>query len=99
MQFLVSLPQPKAFKARGGNPPEAEMFLDAFAFTGRGIYMPAGATNWWHVGFRYFLAVYFCDVCHRRYARSLLYSQGRDLPTFWPSLGFYLYLLSLFILS
>ncbi len=51
--FLVSLPQPKAFKARGGNPPEAEMFLDAFAFTGRGIYMP----------------------------------QGRDLPTFWPSLG------------
>ena len=86
--FLVSLPQPKAFKARGGNPPEAEMFLDAFAFTGRGIYMPKPVLQ---TGGMLVLGIFllslFVMFAYRRYARSLLYSQGRDLPTFWPSLG------------
>ncbi len=38
--FLIALPQPKAFKSRGGNPPEAEMLWDSFAFTGRGYLCP-----------------------------------------------------------
>ena len=83
--FLVSLPQPKAFKARGGNPPEAEMFLDAFAFTGRGIYMPKPVLQ---TGGMLVLGIFLLSIfvmfAYRRYARSLLYSQGRDLPTFWP---------------
>jgi general L-amino acid transport system permease protein len=35
--FLAALPQPRAFR---GENPEATMLFDAFAFTGRGIYMP-----------------------------------------------------------
>ena len=50
--FIAVLPQPRDF--RGANA-EASMFLDLFAFTGRGFYMPkpyfaaewaAGATGW-----------------------------------------------------
>jgi general L-amino acid transport system permease protein len=86
--FLVSLPQPKAFKSRGGNPPEAEMFLDAFAFTGRGIYMPKPVLQG---GGLLVVGVFFLSIVamflYRRHARNLLYSQGKDLPTFWPSVG------------
>lgn len=38
--FLVVLPQPKAFRAVGDNPPEASMLWDSFAFTGRGVFFP-----------------------------------------------------------
>ena len=50
--FVAVLPQPRAFR---GDSPEASMFLDLFAFTGRGFYLPrpyftaewaAGGTGW-----------------------------------------------------
>lgn len=50
--FVAVLPQPRDFR---GDSPEASMFLDLFAFTGRGFYLPrpyftaewaAGATGW-----------------------------------------------------
>lgn len=86
--FLISLPQPKAFKARGGNPPEAEMWLDAFAFTGRGIYMPKPLflEGSWIVVATFVLSV-IGVFAYRRYARNQLFQFGRDLPVGWPSLA------------
>ena len=89
--FMISLPQPKAFKVRGDNPPDAEMLFDAFAFTGRGIYVPkpifeAGS---WVVALVFFLSFIGVFV-YRRYTKSVLYSQGRDLPRGWPSLVIFL---------
>ena len=40
--FLAFLPQPKAFR---GENPEATMLWDAFAFTGRGFYIPKPVFN------------------------------------------------------
>ena len=86
--FLIALPQPKAFKARGGNPPEAEMLWDSFAFTGRGIYAPKPVfeTGSWVV-----VAVFILSIigvfAYRRYANFALYTRGRDLPRGWPSLA------------
>ena len=53
--FIAVLPQPRDFR---GNDPSASMFLDLFAFTGRGFYLPrpiftaewaAGGMGWWLV--------------------------------------------------
>lgn len=85
--FMISLPQPKAFKARGDNPPEAEMLWDSFAFTGRGIYAPKPvfeAGSW--VVVAVFILSIFGVFAYRRYAKFALYTQGRDLPRGWPSL-------------
>ena len=86
--FMISLPQPKAFKSRGDNPPEAEMLWDSFAFTGRGIYAPKPVfeTGSWVV-----VAVFILSIigvfAYRRYAKFALYTNGRDLPRGWPSLA------------
>ncbi|MFZ8880466.1 MAG: ABC transporter permease subunit, partial [Paracoccaceae bacterium] len=86
--FMISLPQPKAFKARGDNPPEAEMLWDSFAFTGRGIYAPKPV---FEAGSWVVVAVFILSIigvfAYRRYAKFALYTQGRDLPRGWPSLA------------
>lgn len=85
--FMISLPQPKAFKARGDNPPEAEMLWDSFAFTGRGIYAPKPV---FEAGSWVVVAVFILSIigvfAYRRYAKFALYTQGRDMPRGWPSL-------------
>ncbi len=79
------LPGPRAFR---GDEPEASMVLGAFAFTNRGIYTPAPV---WGPGSMIvvatFIASIFGIVAYRKYATNLLYSTGRLLPTFWPSVG------------
>jgi len=86
--FMISLPQPKAFKARGDNPPEAEMLWDSFAFTGRGIYAPKPV---FEAGSWVVVAVFILSIigvfAYRRYAKFALYTQGLDLPRGWPSLA------------
>ena len=86
--FLIALPQPKAFKSRGGNPPEAEMLWDSFAFTGRGIYAPKPVfeTGSWVVVVVFILSI-IGMFAYRRYTKFALYTHGRDLPRGWPSLA------------
>ena len=83
--FLAALPQPRAFR---GENPEATMLFDAFAFTGRGIYMPkpvlyAGGLLVVITFVLSLIAIFF----YRRYSRKTLFDHGVVLPVLWPSLA------------
>lgn len=81
------LPGPRAFR---GDDPAASMVLDAFAFTNRGIYIPAPV---WGAGSMVVVATFIASivgiVAYRKYATNLLYATGRLLPTFWPSIAMF----------
>ena len=83
--FLAALPQPRAFR---GDNPEATMLFDAFAFTGRGIYMPKPVIyeGGWIVVAALILSLIAIFV-YRRYARKTLFDHGVVLPVLWPSLA------------
>ena len=83
--FLAALPQPRAFR---GENPEATMLFDAFAFTGRGIYMPKPVLydGGWIVVAAFILSLIAIFV-YRRYARKTLFDHGLILPVLWPSLA------------
>ncbi|WP_300033920.1 ABC transporter permease subunit [uncultured Roseobacter sp.] len=78
------LPPPNAFR---GDNATSSMLMDMFAFTNRGIYLPAPV---WGPGSMVVVAVFIASVfgvfAYRRYAKTLLYSTGQLLPTGWPSL-------------
>lgn len=79
------LPPPNAFR---GDDPASTMFLNLFAFTNRGIYLPAPV---WGSGSMVVVAVFIASVvgvfAYRRYATKLLYSTGQLLPMGWPSVA------------
>ncbi len=81
------LPGPRAFR---GDEPEASMVLNSFAFTNRGIYIPAPV---WGPGSMVVVATFIASiigiVAYRKYATKLLYDTGRLLPTFWPSIAMF----------
>ena len=83
--FLAALPQPRAFR---GENPEATMLFDAFAFTGRGIYMPKPILydGGWIVIVAFILSL-IAVLFYRRYARKTLFDHGVILPVLWPSLA------------
>ena len=83
--FLAALPQPRAFR---GENPEATMLFDAFAFTGRGIYMPKPVLydGGWIVIVAFILSL-IAVLFYRRYARKSLFDYGLILPVLWPSLA------------
>ena len=83
--FLAALPQPRVFR---GENPEATMLFDAFAFTGRGIYMPKPVMyeGGWIVVAAFILSLIAIFV-YRRYARKTLFDHGVVLPVLWPSLA------------
>ena len=85
--FLAFLPQPKAF--RGANP-EATMLWDAFAFTGRGFYIPKPVFN---DGSFLVIVTFILSIigifAFRYYARQKLYSEGKLLETRWTSVGIF----------
>ena len=83
--FLAALPQPRAFR---GENPEATMLFDAFAFTGRGIYMPKPVLydGGWIVIVAFILSL-IAVLFYRRYARKTLFDHGVVLPVLWPSLA------------
>ena len=79
------MPAPRAFR---GDEPEATMLLGLFAFTNRGVYIPAPV---WGPGsivvVLTFVASVIGAVAYRRYATKLLYDTGRLLPMGWPTLA------------
>ncbi|PJI93166.1 L-glutamine ABC transporter membrane protein /L-glutamate ABC transporter membrane protein /L-aspartate ABC transporter membrane protein /L-asparagine ABC transporter membrane protein [Yoonia maricola] len=81
------MPAPRAFR---GDEPEATMLLNAFAFTNRGIYVPAPI---WGPGSLVVVLTFLASIvgifAYRRYATKTLYATGRLLPTFWPSIGLF----------
>ncbi|MGB1063791.1 MAG: amino acid ABC transporter permease [Paracoccaceae bacterium] len=85
--FLAFLPQPKAFR---GENPEATMLWDAFAFTGRGFYIPKPIFN---DGSLLVIVTFILSVigifAFRYYARQKLYSEGKLLETRWTSVGIF----------
>ena len=83
--FLAVLPQPRAFR---GENPQATMLFDAFAFTGRGIYMPKPILydGGWIVIVAFILSL-IVVLFYRRYARKTLFDHGVILPVLWPSLA------------
>ena len=85
--FLAFLPQPKAFR---GENPEATMLWDAFAFTGRGFYIPKPVFN---DGSFIVIVTFFLSIigifAFRYYARQKLYSEGELLETRWTSVGIF----------
>lgn len=81
------LPGPREFR---GDTPTASMVLDMFAFTNRGIYVPAPV---WGAGSGIVVATFVASLvaifAYRRYATKLLYATGRLLPQFWPSIALF----------
>ena len=85
--FLAFLPQPKAFR---GENPEATMLWDAFAFTGRGFYIPKPIFN---DGSSIVIITFILSIigvfAFRYYARQKLYSEGKLLETRWTSVAIF----------
>ena len=85
--FLAFLPQPKAFR---GENPEATMLWDAFAFTGRGFYIPKPVFN---DGSLIVIITFIFSIigvfAFRYYARQKLYSEGKLLETRWTSVAIF----------
>ena len=85
--FLAFLPQPKAFR---GENPEATMLWDAFAFTGRGFYIPKPLFN---DGSFIVIVTFILSIigifAFRYYSRQKLYSEGKLLETRWTSVGIF----------
>ena len=85
--FLAFLPQPKAFR---GENPEASMLWDAFAFTGRGFYIPKPVFN---DGSSIVIITFIFSIigvfAFRYYARQKLYSEGKLLETRWTSVAIF----------
>ncbi len=83
--MTVSMPAPNAFR---GDDPASSMFLNAVAFTNRGVYIPAPV---WGPGSLVVVVTFILSIvgvfAYRRYVTNLLYTTGRLLPTFWPSLA------------
>ena len=85
--FLAVLPQPKAFR---GENPEATMLWDAFAFTGRGFYIPKPVFN---DGSLIVIITFIFSIigvfAFRYYARQKLYSEGKLIETRWTSIAIF----------
>ena len=81
--FVAVLPQPRDFR---GDDAEASMLWEAFAFTGRGFYLPAPIYepgSWLVV--TTFIASLVAIVVYRRYTTKKLYNEGVLLPRAWPT--------------
>ncbi|AXI45173.1 amino acid ABC transporter permease [Sulfitobacter sp. SK012] len=85
--MTVSMPAPNAFR---GETPSSTMFMDAFAFTNRGVYIPAPI---WGPGSMVVVATFIASIigvfAYRRYATKLLFDTGRLLPMLWPSFAIF----------
>ena len=85
--FLAFLPQPKAFR---GENPDATMLWDAFAFTGRGFYIPKPV---FYDGSFIVIVTFILSIvgifAFRYYARQKLYLEGKLLETRWTSVGIF----------
>jgi general L-amino acid transport system permease protein len=84
---IVTAVMPGA-RAYLGDEPDKELLLGMFAFTNRGVYVPAPV---WNEGSLVVVAVFAASLAgifaYRRYARQTLYATGKLLPTGWPSVA------------
>ena len=93
------LPSPSAFR---GDDPASSMFLGAFAFTNRGVYIPWPV---WGPGSMFVIATFVLSIiaaiAYRRYAVKLLFDTGKLLPRAWPTAAILILptLLAFFILG
>ncbi|MFY9241243.1 MAG: ABC transporter permease subunit [Roseovarius sp.] len=82
--ITASMPGPRAYL---GEDPQTALRLGYFAFTNRGIYVPAPV---WGPGSGIVVGVFFASIAgvfaYRRYAKKLLFDTGKLLPMGWPSL-------------
>ncbi len=82
--MTVSLPAPSAFR---GDTPDSTMLLGLFAFTNRGIYIPAPIMG---PGSMIVLGTFVASIigvfAYRAYAKKLLFDTGKLLPMGWPAL-------------
>lgn len=80
-----STPQPRDFREGGS---ASMMFDSSVAITNRGVYIPAPV---WGNGSAILIAIFVASVIgailYRRYARKVLFDQGRLLPMVWPALA------------
>ena len=78
------LPAPNAFR---GDNATSSMLFDAFAFTNRGVYIPAPV---WGPGSMIVVGTFILSIIaaffYRRYAVKLLFETGKLLPMGWPTL-------------
>ncbi len=81
------MPAPRAFR---GDNAEASMLFEAFAFTNRGVYVPAPV---WGSGSLVVVLTFVASIigifAYRRYATKMLFDTGRLLPTLWPSVALF----------
>jgi len=81
------LPGPRAFR---GDNATSSMLFDAFAFTNRGVYIPAPI---WGPGSMVVVATFIASIigviAYRRYATNLLFETGKLLPMTWPSIAIF----------
>jgi general L-amino acid transport system permease protein len=81
------MPSPREFR---GDNAEASMLFDAFAFTNRGVYVPAPV---WGPGSLVVVLTFIASIvgifAYRRYATKMLFDTGRLLPTLWPSIALF----------
>jgi len=81
------MPSPREFR---GDNAEASMLFDAFAFTNRGVYIPAPV---WGPGSLVVVLTFIASIvgifAYRRYATKMLFDTGRLLPTLWPSIALF----------
>jgi len=81
------MPSPREFR---GDNAEASMLFDAFAFTNRGVYIPAPV---WGPGSLVVVLTFIASLvgifAYRRYATKMLFDTGRLLPTLWPSIALF----------
>jgi general L-amino acid transport system permease protein len=83
--MTVVLPAPNAFR---GDTPDSTMLMGMFAFTNRGIYIPAPVFN---AGSMIVVGVFIASIiamfAYRAYAKKVLFDTGKLLPTALPSLA------------
>ncbi|WP_047997174.1 amino acid ABC transporter permease [Puniceibacterium sp. IMCC21224] len=81
------LPAPNAFRGENAT---SSMLFGAFAFTNRGLYLPAPV---WGPGSLLLASIFVASVIgvvvYRRYATKLLFDTGRLLPMGWPSVAIF----------
>jgi general L-amino acid transport system permease protein len=83
--MTVVMPAPRAFRGEGAT---SSMFMDIVAFTNRGVYTPKPIGDFASaIVLAVFLGSLIAMWWYRHYAKKVLYSSGRMLATFWPSVA------------
>ncbi len=83
--MINAMPGPRAFRGENAT---SSMLFDSFAFTNRGVFAPSPVFNtaFWVVAATFLLSL-VAIYLFRANATKKLYSEGKLIPTFWPTLA------------